>query len=191
MNNGYFDPNDPTNYWVLQANSRANKAEFYENIAKEELAAEKFNNRANIDLIIKLRNKATFEAERANKLSQIVNELKEDKIKLESEKQFFENLLSLPMKEIAQKNEQFKKTYETQQYILAKWILSQKAYAETAMQIGIEAGKTTEEIENIYRENIALVLANATKYGNNAETNQTLNENAIKIIKNNKPKSSS
>jgi hypothetical protein len=186
MNNGYYDPNDPTNYWALQANSRAKIAEFNENVAREELYAEKFNNRSNTDLIIQLRNKAAIEAQRANELAQIANELKKDNVKLESEKQFFENLLSLPMKEIAEKNEQFKKTYEAQQLLLAKWILSQKAYAETAMQIGIEAGKTTEEVKDMYNDNIILVLANATKHGNNAVTSQVLKENVSKIIKNNK-----
>lgn len=179
MTNEYFDPNNPTNYWTQQANSRAKTAELHENAAREDLNAQKFVNKSNVDLIIQLRNKVGVASQKAE-------ELEKDNAKLESEKQFFEKLLSLPMKEIAEKNEQFRETYEAQQLVLAKWILSQKAYAETAIQIGIEAGKTTEEVQDIYKDNVASVLANATKHGNNAVTNPVLKDNVNKIVKNNK-----
>lgn len=179
MSNDYFNPNNPNNYWAEEANNRAHRAQQQENAAREDLNAQRFVNQSNVDLIIQLRNKVGLESQKAEKLEK-------DNVKLEAEKQFFEKLLSLPMKEIAEKNEKFRETYEAQQLVLAKWILSQKAYAETAMQVGIEAGKTSEEIQEIYKDNVAAVLANATKHGNNAVTNPVLKENVNKIIKNNK-----
>ncbi len=86
------------------------------------------------------------------------------------------------MKDIAENNGKFKETYEAQQLALAKWILSQKAYAETAIQIGIEAGKTKEEVQDLYKDNVASVLANATRHGNNAVSNPVLKEHASIII---------
>lgn len=179
MTNEYNDPNDPTNYWAQQANHNAHTARLSEIEAQRQLEAQKFVNQSNVDLILQLRNNT------ANTAAS-VEELRENNEKLESEKQFLENLLSLPMEEIAEKNEKFKETYEAQQLVLAKWILSQKAYAETAFQIGLDSGKSPEEVQNIYKENIASVLANATKYGNDAVTNKVLKDNVSNIIKNNK-----
>lgn len=176
MSDDYFNINNVNNYWAQQANARADMARSSEIDAKKNLEAQKFNNKSNIDLIIHLRNSAKSENDKAQQLVQ-------NNVKLESEKQFFENLLSLPMKEIAEKNEKFKETYEAQQLILSKWILSQKAYAETALQIGVEAGKSTDEVKEIYTQNITSVLVNATKYGNNAVSNTTLKENLNKVIK--------
>lgn len=176
MSNNYFDPTNPFNYWAQESSNRANRAETNETLARTELEVQKFSNQSNIDLIIQLRNKASSEFERANAL-------KMDNVKLESEKQFFENLLALPMKEIAEKSEHFKETYEAQQLVLAKWILSQKAYAETALQIGVQSGKSPEEVDALYKDNISSVLANATQHGNNAVTNPVLKENVNKIIK--------
>jgi transcriptional regulator len=147
MNNRIYDPNDPTNYWVLEANNRARTAEFHENRAREELSAERFNNRSNLDLISKLRRRVEVEVQRSNELTQMVNklaqrvnELENDNLKLKSEKQFFVNLL-------------------------VESTLSQRVWAETAVQIGVEAaGKTTEEIVGMQKENIDLVLANKSKY---------------------------
>lgn len=179
MSNNYFDPTNPFNYWAQEANSRASTAEAHENAARSDLEVQKFANQSNVDLIIQLRSKASSEFQRANMLQQ-------NNAKLESEKEFFENLLSLPMKEIAERNGQFKQTYEAEQLVLSKWILSQKAYAETAMQIGLEAGKSTEEVQELYKDNIISVLANATKHGNDAVTNPVLKENINKIVKTNK-----
>lgn len=178
MSNDYFNPNlNPNNnYWNQEALRQTQIAKDSEHAARSELESQKFNNQSNVDLIIQLRNKASAENDKAKRLEQ-------DNVKLESEKQFFENLLSLPMKEIAEKNGQFKETYEAEQLALAKWILSQKAYAETALQIGIESGKSPDEVQKIYKENVSSVLANVTKHGNNAVGNVVLKENANKIIK--------
>lgn len=176
MSNDYFNTNNVNNYWAQQERDIAHSSRLNEVAARRELDAQKFANNSNVDLILQLRNKT-------NAASQKSNQLEEDNAKLASEKQFFENLLSLPMKQIAEKSSHFKETYEAQQLALAKWILSQKAYAETALQIGIESGKTTEEVQKIYNENIVSVLANVTKHGNDAIFNPVLKENISKIIK--------
>lgn len=176
MSNDYFNTNNVNNYWAQQERDIAHSSRLNEVAARRELDAQKFANNSNVDLILQLRNKT-------NAASQKSNQLEEDNAKLASEKQFFENLLSLPMKQIAEKSSHFKETYEAQQLALAKWILSQKAYAETALQIGIESGKTTEEVQKIYNDNIVSVLANVTKHGNDAIFNPVLKENISKIIK--------
>lgn len=176
MSNDYFNPNNANNYWTQQANIQTQNARSDEAQARSDLNAEKFINKSRVDLIVQLRSNAQAANEKAD-------HLKEANVQIASEKQFFENLLSLPMKEIAEKNDKFKETYEAQQLFLAKWILSQKAFAETAMQIGVEAGKTTDEVQEIYTQNIASVLVNATKYGNNAISSPVLKENLTKVIK--------
>lgn len=174
--NDYFDINNINNYWAQQANQRADKARMDAQDAINKQHQAESHNKSNVDLIIHLRQ----QGELANKK---INGLKEENAVLKSEKEFFENLLSKPMKEIAEKSQSFKETYDEQQLVLSKWILSQKAYAETAIQIGLEAGKTKEQINEIYKDNIVNVLANTTEHGNNASSSDVLKENANKIIK--------
>ncbi len=176
MSNDYFDINNVNNYWAQQANDRANQARHDADAARRDLQVAQSANKANIDAIIHLRNSNAD-------VQEVLAELKSENAILKSEKEFFENLLSKPMKEIAEKNQKFKETYEEQQLVLSKWILSQKAYAETAVQIGLESGKTKEEIDKIYKDNVKNVLANTTQHGNNAVTSDVLKENAVKIIK--------
>lgn len=73
-------------------------------------------------------------------------------------------------------------SHDAQQLALAKWILSQKAYAETAFAIGTAAGKSAEEIVAIYKDSISSVLANATKHNNNAVGHPVLKAHADSII---------
>jgi hypothetical protein len=174
--NDYFEINNVNNYWAQQANQRADKARMDAQDAINKQHQAESNNKSNVDLIIHLRQ----QGEMANKT---INNLKEEKAVLKSEKEFFENLLSKPMKEIAEKSQSFKETYDEQQLVLSKWILSQKAYAETAIQIGIEAGKTKEDVDKIYKDNVKNVLANTTQHDNNASSNDVLKENVGKIIK--------
>ena len=176
MSNDYFSANNPTNYWAQEANVRARKAN---DAARESLlkahVAEK-QTEIDTNVIRNLRNK-TLE------VSEDLEEARRKNASLESERQYFENLLSLPMREIAEKNNDFKKTYEEQQLLLAKWILSQKAYAETAIIIGMEAGKSKKEVEGLYTQSVAAVLTNSTQYENDAISNEVLKENISKIIK--------
>lgn len=176
MSNNYFGPQNVNNYWAEEASLRAERAQEQAKRYQEDLSNQRDSNVSNIDLIFQLRNKVGHQAESAKNLQ-------ENNARLQSEKQFFEHLLSLPMKEIAEKNENFKATYEAQQLVLAKWILSQKAYQETAVQMGINAGKTTQEIEDMYKNNVVSVLANTTKHGNNAIVSPVLKENITKLIK--------
>jgi len=113
-------------------------------------------------------------------------------IALKNRNQELENLLSRPLKQIAQEHPEFKKNYdvvisaykEAQDEILAGWILSQKAYKETAMQIGIEVGKTPQEIKEIANKNEEVVLNNQSEIdsGNNASTSKILTDNLSAII---------
>lgn len=176
MSNNYFDPTNVNNYWSQEANLRADRLQKKAEDANQNLNQQRASNQANVDLILQLRQKVGTDAEK-------LQNLQTDNAKLASEKQFFENLLSLPMREIADKSEKFKETYDAQQLVLAKWILSQKAYAETAIQIGLESGKTTDEVTEIYKDNMISVLANTTKHGNNASTNNVLKDNVNKIVK--------
>ena len=175
-NDDYFNPiNNINNYWTQEAIASADTARLNEISAQRELDSQKFANNSNVELIIQLRNNAHAQHEK-------IQQLETENMKLASAVHFFEHLFSLPMKEIAEKNNLFKEAYEAEQLILAKWILSQKAYAETAIQIGLESGKNIEEVKEIYRDNVSSVLANATKHGNNAVTNPILKQNMDKII---------
>ena len=86
----------------------------------------------------------------------------------------FRGLLSKPMKEIADMSGDFKKTYELQQQMLAEWIMGRKAYKETAMQLGMQVGKSPEEILQMATQNANAVLENRTQHGNNSTTSPTL-----------------
>jgi hypothetical protein len=174
--NDYFGMNNANNYWVQQANQREDTARSEAQDAINKRFQAEANNQNNVDLIISLR-------QRNSNLEKNVGALKAENAVIKSEKEFFENLLSRPMKEIAEKNKNFKETYDEQQLVLSKWILSQKAYAETAVQIGLESGKTKEEIDKIYKDNVKNVLANTTQHDNDSSSNAVLKENVGKIVK--------
>lgn len=94
----------------------------------------------------------------------------------------YEDLLSRPMKEIAQANDDFKKTYDHQQQMLAEWIMGQKAYRETAMQLGMSLDLTTEQVQKMAAPNYTAVLENRTEHGNNASSSPTLAAHASAIL---------
>lgn len=58
----------------------------------------------------------------------------------------YENLLSKPMYEIAQKHLGFRRAYEEQQKMIANWMVSQKAFKELAIQFGLEKGMAPDEV---------------------------------------------
>lgn len=173
MNDDYLNPN---NYFAQQAKQNEERARLEEIAAKRELEAQKFCNQSNDSLIVQLRNNVAALAEKNRQLQQ-ANE------KLERDNAFLESLFTLPLHEMAEKNPHFKASHDAEQLALAKWILSQKAYAETASAIGMAAGKSEEEILAIYKDSISSVLANVTKYGNDAIGNPVLKANAHKVIK--------
>lgn len=86
---------------------------------------------------------------------------------LKKELEFYKALLSRPMAEIAAVNDDFKEAYEKQQETLGTWMVSQKAFKEISIQLGLEAGKTKEEIINLEIETRKTVLGNETEHGNN------------------------
>lgn len=94
----------------------------------------------------------------------------------------YRGLLSKPMKEIADMSGDFKTTYELQQQMLAEWIMGQKAFKETAMQLGMQVGKTPEEIQQMATQNANAVLENRTEFGNDSTTSPTLASFASAII---------
>lgn len=94
----------------------------------------------------------------------------------------YEDLLSRPMKEIAQANDDFKKTYDQQQQVLAQWILGQRAYKETAVQLGMTLDMNIEQVEKMAAPNFTAVLEDRTQHGNNASTNPTLAAHASAIL---------
>ena len=55
-------------------------------------------------------------------------------------------LLAQPMREIAEQNDDFKKTYEKQMESMAEWMVSQKAFKELAIRFGKEKGITPQEV---------------------------------------------
>lgn len=173
MNDDYLNP---YNYFAELEKQKAEQAKLEEIAAKRELEAQKFCNQSNDSLIVQLRNNVTALAEKNRQLQQ-ANE------KLARDNEFLESLFNLPMHQMAEKNPRFKVSHDAEQLALAKWILSQKAYAETAFAIGMAAGKSVEEIKAIYKDSISSVLANVTKYGNDAIGNPVLKANAHKVIK--------
>jgi len=127
---------------------------------------EKAKNAEEISQILKLR------AEKAEQATQVAQQ------EVESYKQ----LLASPLHEIAKANGSFKQTYDAQQQLLAEWIMGQKAFKETAMQLGIQVGKTPEEIQQIATQNANAVLENRTEHGNNSTTSPLLAEHAATIL---------
>lgn len=103
--------------------------------------------------------------------------------KAQAEAEFYKNLLSKPMAEIAEHNNNFKTAYETQRELMASWIVSQKAFKEVAIDLGIESGKTKEEVIEMAKEAKGDVLNNETEHGNNADTEKFLDP-YIQILKN-------
>jgi hypothetical protein len=86
------------------------------------------------------------------------------------------------MKDIAEINGDFKKTYEMQQQLLAEWIMGQKAYRETAMQLGMALDMTPEQVQKVAAPNYTAVLENKTKFGNDGNESATLAQHAATIL---------
>lgn len=110
------------------------------------------------------------------------SKLIDEKAELEIQNEFYRKLLSRPMKEIADASGDFKKTYDLQQQMLAEWILAQRAYRETAMQLGLQVGKSPEEVQKIATQNANAVLENRTEHANNSTTSPLLAQHAAAIL---------
>lgn len=101
----------------------------------------------------------------------------------EKEVLYYKDLLSKPMHEIANKNENFKNTYVLQQQLLADWMVSQKGFKELAVDLGLQLGKTKEEILEQGVANKEKILNNTTKHNNNAEDSKIISPH-IEALKN-------
>jgi hypothetical protein len=122
-------------------------------------------------------------AEHNAEMSKIKLQKAESKIKsLEQENEFYKNLLSRPMQEIASQNGDFKKTYDEQQQLLAEWILGQKAFRETSKILSSKLGQSEGEFAELQKFSINAVLQNNTQFGNDASTNPVLNHHAEQIL---------
>ncbi|MBC3935960.1 hypothetical protein H8K47_11360 [Undibacterium sp. CY7W] len=135
------------------------------------------------DEILERTERALVSAKEKIKQTEEVNEILKLRVeKAEQEARDVKALLSRPMREIAEISGDFQKAYEQQQQILANWILSQKAYRETAVQLGIAVGKTAEEVQDLVTQNANAVLENRTEHGNDSNTNPLVKEYASTIL---------
>lgn len=103
----------------------------------------------------------------------------------------YKELLAKPMHEIAQQNEDFKKTYELQQKVLADFIFSYSAMRELASQYAIDSGISEEKWLQDERGAYQRVFEMSTRYANKETIKYaySLGEPALEareIIKNNK-----
>lgn len=150
-------------------------------ILRENILQEQIQNTANAlnnasDRSNQLKRDADNWRERANIAAKKVKNLEE-------QVQFYKNLLAKPMAEIASQNESFKETYRIEQELLADWMVSQKAFKELAIDLGIKLGKTKEEIDKEGLENEGKVLNNQTKHENNADKSSVIRPH-VEALKN-------
>lgn len=101
----------------------------------------------------------------------------------EKEIQRYKDLLAKPMIEIAEQSGAFKETYEEQQNLLAKWIVSQRAFKDIAMKYGQMAGKTPEEIQSELNEATKKVLNNEASFPINNADKTDLSSRTIDKLK--------
>lgn len=74
------------------------------------------------------------------------------------------------MREIAEVSGDFRKAYFEQQKMIAEWIMAQRAWKETATQLGIQVGKTPEELQKAATQNANAILEDRSEHGNNASS---------------------
>lgn len=130
------------NYYWQKRNEQENKARDYDQLQK--------------DIENGLRHNATKE-----------------KIKsLEAEVEYYKNLLSKPMREIAEVNQDFEATYDMQQAIIGEWMVSQRAFRELSIKLGLQQGMTIKDVIYEGISNESKVLNNLTEYGNNFNTDE-------------------
>jgi hypothetical protein len=123
------------------------------------------------------------DAEHSARFNQFkIDRLEAEAKNLKEENKKYKELLSLPMKEIAEVSGDFRKTYFEQQKILADWILGQQAYRETAKIFAAESGKSKEEFSKVYNDSVNAVLTNQTEHDNNASEYQVLADHATTIL---------
>lgn len=105
-------------------------------------------------------------------IARLNNELREAKDQLED----YEYLLCKPLHEIASLNADFRKAYEEHQTMMAKWMVSQKAFKELAIQFGLEKGIDSDSVIEMGNNKKTDVLDNKNKkeHGTNADDVNTI-----------------
>ena len=121
------------------------------------------------------------DAERIRSLETGIGVNYAERQKAEAEVAYYKELLSKPLHEIANANENFKNTYEAQQDLLANWIVSQRAFKELAIDFGIKLGMKKEDIVEAGFKNKEKVLSNETVHGNNVRDDVFMNAYAQKL----------
>lgn len=101
------------------------------------------------------------------------------------ELQEYDELLARPLHEIAAKHGAFRERWEEQQALLAKWIVSQRAFKDLAMKYGTQAGKTPEEIQNELDIARDKVLNNNADFSQNNVKETDITESVVNKLKNN------
>jgi hypothetical protein len=76
--------------------------------------------------------------EEANRISSRASSLEQENARLQEENDFYKNLLSKPMAEIARENGDFRAAYEKQQELLKNWMQSQQAMKGVVKFLGDE-----------------------------------------------------
>lgn len=138
-----------TNYWRNQAGTEA-----------DNLQREKEKNRKENEAKAEQQQREQFQS--TNNLHYLNHKISEQ----EKEIEYYKSLLTKPMLEIAKLNGEFEKTYDEQQTILGEWMVSQRAFKELAIKLGIEVGRTKEDVINEGMDTKAKVLNNQTEHGN-------------------------
>jgi hypothetical protein len=123
------------------------------------------------------------DAEHSARFNQFkIDRLEAEAQKLKDENKMYRELLSRPMREIAEVSGDFRKTYFAQQQNIAEWIMSQRAYRETAVQLGIALDMTPEQVQKVAAPNYTAVLENRTQHGHDAKDTPLLAEYAATIL---------
>lgn len=123
------------------------------------------------------------DAEHSARFNQFkIDRLEAEAKNLKEENKMYRELLSRPMRDIAEVSGDFRKTYFEQQKMIAEWIMAQRAWKETATQLGIQVGKTPEELQKTTTENANAILEDRSEHGNNASSIPLLSEYAATIL---------
>lgn len=121
------------------------------------------------------------DAERIRSLETGIGVNYAERQKAEAEVAYYKELLSKPLHEIANANDNFKNTYEAQQELLADWMVSQRAFKELAIDFGIKLGMKKEDIVEAGLKNEEKVLSNETEHGNDAKDNPFIKRHAEQL----------
>jgi hypothetical protein len=95
---------------------------------------------------------------------------------LQSQVEFYKYLFAQPMHVIAANNKDFKKAYESQQELLADWMVSQKSFKELAIQLGSKMRIEKEDVIRLGLKGELDVLnsANNLAHNTNADNSETI-----------------